>query len=246
MSRALASEFLKMRTTRTFFGLVLAAVGLTLLISIVFAAAESFSGREHPGLDVIAGSGFGQIFGLVLGVLAVTTEFRHGTITPSLLAVPDRTRLVLAKLGAGLAVGLALGVLCVGLGSLAGLGILSVRGVPTLTGAGEIAGAIAGGVVSAMLFCGIGVGLGAIIRNQVGAIIGVILWVLLVEPLLGTVPGIGDAVTDYGLGGASNALTKTGGDGGAALGQVPGGLLMAGYCVLFAVLGIVTMRRRDI
>ena len=57
--------------------------------------------------------------------------------------------------GHALAVGLALGVLCVGLGSLVGLGILSVRGVPTLTGAGEIAGAIAGGVVSAMLFCGI-------------------------------------------------------------------------------------------
>jgi len=246
VSRAFASELVKMRTTRTFFGLVLAALVLTLIISVAFAAAADFGNREHPGLDVLAGGGFSQIIGLVLGVLAVTTEFRHGTITPSLLAVPDRTRLVLAKLGAGLAVGFVLGVLCVGLGSVIGLGILSLRGIPTLTDTSEIVAGIAGGILCATLFCGIGVGLGAIIRNQVGAIIGVILWMLLVEPLLGTVPGIGDAVSEYGLGGGSSALATTGGDAGNTLNQLPGGLLLVGYCVLFTALGIVLMRRRDI
>ena len=39
----------------------------------------------------------------MLGILAITSEFRHGTITPSLLVVPNRVRLVLAKLGASVA-----------------------------------------------------------------------------------------------------------------------------------------------
>ena len=39
-----------------------------------------------------------QAFTLLLGILAVTSEFRHGTITPSLLVVPNRTTLMLAKL----------------------------------------------------------------------------------------------------------------------------------------------------
>ena len=47
----------------------------------------------------------------MLGILAITSEFRHGTITPSLLVVPDRVRLVLAKLGASVLIGLALGLL---------------------------------------------------------------------------------------------------------------------------------------
>ena len=32
---------------------------------------------------------FMQPFVLVLGILAITSEFRHGTITPSLLVVPE-------------------------------------------------------------------------------------------------------------------------------------------------------------
>ena len=55
-------------------------------------------------------AGFVQVFALMLGILAITSEFRHGTITPSLLVVPDRVRLVLGKLGASILVGLALGL----------------------------------------------------------------------------------------------------------------------------------------
>ena len=56
--------------------------------------------NRPPGPDLLGIAGLSQLFTLVLGILAVSTEFRHGTITPSLLVVPDRTRLVLAKLAA--------------------------------------------------------------------------------------------------------------------------------------------------
>ena len=44
---------------------------------------------------------------LVLGVLIVTTEFRHGTSSSTFLASPRRYPVLLAKLGASLLVGLA-------------------------------------------------------------------------------------------------------------------------------------------
>ena len=126
-----------------------------------------------------------QIFALVLGILIVATEFRHGTITPSLLAVPDRTRLVLAKLVAALAAGALLGLV----GAIACALII----VPQLVDArdlvsGDVLELIAGNAVASALFAAIGVGLGALIRNQVGAIIGALGWIFLVEPLLGSSP----------------------------------------------------------
>ena len=48
---------------------------------------------------------------LVIGILCITNEFRHGTITPTLLVSPNRIRLVLAKLVASLLVGFVLGLL---------------------------------------------------------------------------------------------------------------------------------------
>jgi hypothetical protein len=56
---------------------------------------------------------------LVLGVMIVTTEYRHKTITPTYLAEPRRGRNVAAKLIASLVAGAALGILT----TLVGLGV---------------------------------------------------------------------------------------------------------------------------
>ena len=109
MSHALSAELFKLRTTRTSWAVILGALGLVVLISVLAAATGSFSSSEDAGEDLLQISGLVQLFALVIGILAVATEFRHGTITPSLLAVPDRTRLVLAKLITALIAGALLG-----------------------------------------------------------------------------------------------------------------------------------------
>jgi ABC-2 type transport system permease protein len=246
VSRALSAELFKLRTTRTSWGVTLGSVGLVVIISVIAALAGEFSpGDEAPGLDLMEIAGLVQIFALVLGILIVATEFRHGTITPSLLAVPDRVRLSLAKLLAAIGAGALLGLVAAGLCAAIIFPILSSRGVESGGSTSEVIELIAGNTAASALFAGIGVGLGALIRNQVGAIIGALGWIFLVEPLLGIIPGFSDVIQKWFPSGAVNETAGTSGLDDP-LGQVAAGALLAAYAAAFVVAGIAVVRRRDI
>jgi ABC-2 type transport system permease protein len=248
VSRALSAELFKLRTTRTSWGVTLGSIGLVVIISLIAALAGDFSGEDPtnpPGPDLLQIAGLVQIFALVLGILIVATEFRHGTITPSLLAVPDRSRLVLAKLTAALAAGALLGLVAIGLCTALIFPILSARDIDAGGTTNDVLELIAGNAVASALYAALGVGLGALLRNQVGAIIGALGWIFLVEPLLGIIPGFDDVITKWFPTGAANAAagTATADD---ALAQVPAGLLLTAYAAVFVAAGIVVIRRRDI
>jgi ABC-2 type transport system permease protein len=247
VTRLVGSEVFKLRTTRTFYGVTLGAIAIVLIISVIAAAAGNFGPTDRPGLDLLGIAGLAQLFTLVLGILAVSTEFRHGTITPSLLVVPDRTRLVLAKLVAHLLAGLLIGALAYWLCAALSLAILSARGVDTGVSSSDVVRALIGGPIAAALFAAVGVGLGALVRNQVGAIVGALAYVFVIEPLIRIIPGIDDAVTKYGFGGVSDALARTSTETHPEpLGQLAAGLLFAAYAAVFVVAGILLMRRRDV
>jgi ABC-2 type transport system permease protein len=248
MTRLVGAEVFKLRTTRTFYGVTAGAVGLVVVIALIAALAGSFSETDvQAGADLMGIAGIVQLFTLVLGILAVSTEYRHGTITPSLLVVPDRTRLVLAKLAAHLAAGFVIGALAYVLCAVIVLPILGARDVETGLEGSELVKILVGGSIAAALFAGLGVGLGALVRNQVGAIVGSLAYLFVIEPLIGIIPGIDDAVAKWGLGGLSDALAGGTSDSDAdLLGQVPAGLVFAGYVAVFLVVGIYLMRRRDV
>ena len=245
MSRALSAELFKLRTTRTSWAVVLGSLALVVLISVIAAATGSFSATDDAGKDLLEISGLVQLFALVLGILVIATEFRHGTITPSLLAVPDRTRLVLAKLICALLAGALLGLVASALCAVITLPILSARDAGTGSDSTEIINLIVGNTVACALFAALGVGLGALIRNQVGAIIGALGYLFVVEPLLGVIPGFDDVVQKWFPGGASSEVAATSGLDDP-LGQIPGGLLLAAYAAIFLIAGIVMIRRRDV
>jgi ABC-2 type transport system permease protein len=185
---------------------------------------------------------FVQVFALMLGILSITTEFRHGTITPSLLVLPNRVRLVLAKLGASVAVGLALGLLATVLVALIVKGIGGLRDLDT---SGDVLPLIIGGTIATGLYAALGVGVGAVMRNQVGAIIGSLVYLFVLENLLQIIPGVDDVLSKYGIGGVGNALSGAD-EPNDLLGQLPAGLLFALYCAIFIGAGITLMRQRDI
>jgi ABC-2 type transport system permease protein len=248
VSRLIASEFLKLRTTRTFYVFIIIALALVLLPTIPICAFAKFDPGDGPleALLFFIG-GVVQSFALVLGILAATTEFRHGTITPSLLVVPDRVRLTLAKLVAGLLMGLALGAVCTGLIELIVSGFGSARDFDT---SGDKLGLFVGGTLTTGLYAALGVGLGTLVRNQVGALVGALLYVYVVEPLIGALFTLSDALDEimprYSLGAVGNGLSGIDFSDDRVLGQVPAGLLMALYTAIFVAGGLVVMQRRDI
>ena len=110
-------------------------------------------------------------------------EFRHGTITPSLLVVPNRVRLMLAKLVAALLD--RAGARAVSTGLIIVI-VAAVRLGPRLRHRRATSSQLfVGGALDRALYAALGVGLGALVRNQVGAIVGALVYVFVLEPALG-------------------------------------------------------------
>jgi ABC-2 type transport system permease protein len=247
MGRLIGAEMIKLRTTRTAVALIGSVLGIVVLISLLATLTGDMESDEFNTVDLLAIAGFSQLIALVLGILAVTTEIRHGTITPTLIAAPDRLRVMLAKLAAHGLAGLLLGAICIGAGTAIALLGLSARDIETGLDSGDVAKIVLGQVLANGLWAALGVGVGALIGNQVGALVAGLSWTFLLEGLLGLLPEVGDAIQKYGPGGASSALggieTENTGD---LLTQLPGGLLFLAYAVAFVIAGTIMLRRRDI
>lgn len=245
LPRLIASELFKLGTTRTTYVLLGGAVVVVIIISVLAPGLGSFPKTAKPhGRDLLGIASIAELATLVAGVITVTVEYRQGTITPSLLVEPARTRVIAAKLIAQLIVGLAVGA--VAFGACAGLlaGILAARGIATGMGTGDWIGAVVGGAVATMLYGAFGLGVGAIIRNQAGAIVVVLAWIFLIENLLGLIPGF--AIDKYGLGGVAASLSNTATDASRRMAQLPAGLLLLGYALLLVIVGAIVVNQRDV
>ena len=247
--RMLRSEFLKLRTApRTTLGLTL---GLLAIIVLGAASTASSASGESPGnnyvvwdlLDLVSIS---AIFTLILGILIITWEYRHGTITPTLLAAPRRQRVMAAKLFTTLVTGAVLAALCLGL-ALA-IAALWLGGLDIERGQWELSGRI---VLGAALWGAFGLGVGAAIQSQVGAIVSGLIWFLLVENILSVIPRV-KRIADYLPGSAFDRLVSTEalrndpGTVSTAYGLGGAALLVTAYVVGALVLGTVLVQRRDV
>jgi ABC-2 type transport system permease protein len=248
MTRLIRAEVLRLRSTRTYWALALGA----LLLIIAGVAALSATTRVTPGTSPVRTTlelaGLAQTCALIAGVLSVTSEFRHRTITAAVLITPRRTRLLAARLFTVTAAGAAFGLLATGAATTVSLCLLASRHIPAHLGGAGLTEILAGGAIATGLAAALGVGIGFVLRNQTGAIIAVLGLLYVAEPLLGAVPRTGTAVQTYGLGGLVSGATGTAGFPATArlLGQVPAALVLAAYALGFLLAGAALLRRRDI
>jgi hypothetical protein len=186
MTRQLASELLKLRTTRTVAVLMLAAAGLTLLGACVEGLSPSAAelGARDTQRSMFSAGVTAILFSTFAGLIAVTAEFRYGTIRPTLLVQPRRRVVLGAKLIAGALLGAVFAVACVAVAFAAGRAILLLRDVDIALASGDVVPLTLGAVLGAVLGGLIGVAVGALIRDQVGAIVAVAAYAFAVDAVL--------------------------------------------------------------
>ena len=139
MKAQLHSELLKLRTTRMVAAFLLAVVALTLLTVPVegFSTELGELTTESMQRTLIGdyGASNAVLLSTFVGLLLVTSEFRYGTIRPTLLFEPRRRVVLAAKLIAAALTGMLLAVVCMALSFGAGLAVLAARDVDVaLTG----------------------------------------------------------------------------------------------------------------
>lgn len=245
---AFAAEWRKLITTRTTWVLIVIGLlyGFLTLGFLLFgpAGVQDTFGRASA-VDLAASSvGGNSVWLLVIGLLAVTTEFRHGTAGRTFLIEPNRLQVVGAKAVAVAAAAAAFTLVAVA-GSLV-LVAIDDRGL-SLPGAAwrEVGQAGTGIVLTSVL----GVAIGALLRRQVLAIVLTLVEMFAAEPALTlAVPEVGRWLPFQVLrsvfvpddGAAAGSLPFEPLDPGVAL------LVFAAYVVAFAVGGAMLMARRDV
>jgi ABC-2 type transport system permease protein len=241
MSSLVSAEFLKLRTTRTAYGFLAAIVLLT--VGVVAANSANVDlGTKEDLEEALSGAGIAAALLLVLGIVATTGEHRHGTITSSLLASPDRRRLVGAKVIAYFLTGALLGIAAVLATFAVAVPWLSARDAPLdLVDAGDYLRLFVEGVAVSALSGAVGVGIGAIVRNQVAAVVGTLIYLFVLEPVIGV---ISSDVAAYTLGGSQSALTAAPIED--ALDPLVGGLVLAAWALGLSLAGAELEERRDI
>jgi ABC-2 type transport system permease protein len=269
LTAATRSETVKQFTTSMWWVLLivlLAYVGFTAaVLGFVFSASASGAlpgGAPQipedglPALLYSTATAVGYVFPLLIGTLMVTTEFRHKTLTPTFLATPRRGRVLWAKLLVGVLVGVIFGVVGVIASVGPSAGFLAASGLETQLTELDTWAMVGRMVLAYVLWALVGVGVGALVRNQVGAIVGVLVFTQFLEPVARAAASFVDGlseVTQYLPGAASDALVGAsvfsmgmGESGTEQLEWWVGGVVLLGYAAVLVLLGYLASWRRDV
>lgn len=248
MSALVKAELLKIRTTRAWWAYLLVIV----LLTGIGAAGEIGSSESENRstlsfqLGLVDTIGIAVLFAIIVGITIVTTEFRHGTVTPTFLAEPHRERVIVAKAIA--AVIAAIGFALLSLLVLAAVAIpwLTIVDAQLQLGDGEFLTRTGEQILSTVLWALMGVAIGTAVHSQVAALVGTLLWIFLVENLLVGLLGLADAdaVAEYLPFHALDAADGSGGDNLLSYG--PGLAVTLGWILLLGAFGTWRTIRRDI
>jgi ABC-2 type transport system permease protein len=234
---------MKLRSTRTTLGLVLGMLALIILFGLLaglLTHADNLTTPENQrgllGVGSLAG-----VFSALAGVLLVTGEYRFGTIRPTFLFTPRRSRVIGAKLVASVLAGLAFGLAGEALGFAIGYVCLRARGITLALHGGSLALLLLGTVAGVALWGAIGVGVASIVRNQIGTIVGLLAWGFIVENLLfAFVPSVGRLTPGEAESALTGLTTKH------LLSAAAGGAVLVTWVVALALAGLALTARRDV
>jgi ABC-2 type transport system permease protein len=260
MTRLIAGELFKLRTTRLTFGLFATATGLTLLFSILEASRAGTKSvaplSTTAGLNaVITGGVLALLIAAVLGVTISSGEFRHETATSTYLAAPKRSRVLVAKSVAAACGGAVFGFAGWLIATGVGLGFVAADGYRSPISDATLARYAVGHVVAGALLAAIGAGIGSLIRSQLAGILGVLVWAVVIESIVG---GLFNSIQPYlpytaattlagsVLGGAAFGPAHDAASSASPLPFAAATALLAGVAVVISAIAARTTVGRDI
>jgi ABC-type transport system involved in multi-copper enzyme maturation permease subunit len=275
----LRSEVLKVRTTAVWWGMLIGVVGLvavSLLVDSLVVNAMIDSGgtptqdgtleplntAQNAVRMYVSGSYFGTLLAMLLGILLMTNEQFHQTMTATFLVTPRRLRVVAAKVLTAAGWGIAFGLVATVLTLPVGASVLAAMDQPTLLDDGSVWTSIGLNLASYALWAVFGVGFGTLIRSQIVAVVialglklvaetavSIVLFVLASQfnqdwilKITYALPSTASQVFSAGPAGIIDA-------GGSSATPMPwwgGGLILLGYGMLAAGVGGLIVRRRDV
>lgn len=261
--RLVRAELRKLLTTRLWWGLALGlALTTALFVALTGATAglDTGTGTASPGPQdpavvrstYTAGLGVAYLFTLALGIITMAGEYRHQTITATLLTSPRRSRVVLAKLVALVVAGAGYGLVTVGAGLLVGVPLLLVRDAPLRLTSDGVPRALALAVLAVALWALLGLGVGTLIRNQVVALLVAIGVAWIAEPLLSfglNALDVGSVARFLPTQATTAVVTPPQQGGGFTVDLLPwwgGALVLLGYAVVAGAVGAALTLRRDV
>lgn len=264
MSGVLVSEMRKIYTVRLWWIMLICVFllggGYALLPAFSAGLAQSTIGDPTPAFQVPGtlrsiyngGNTLARILALVIGILAMGGEYRYKTMATTYMATPVRMRVVRAKALSLLVVGLVYGLVSVLAGVLVAIPFVLIKDGSLFLDRGDTWRSLILGMVSIALWTLIGMGLGVLIRNMVLAMLVGIGFAYVVEPSLTALFFVKH--WDVGLNlmptGATNAmLGVTNPLLFAAQDPFPwwaGMLVLAAWCLLPAIAGVLITLRRDV
>jgi len=263
LGRVIESEWIKLRTVRSWVVMILAAAAVVIAMGALAAAVASGAvstpaapgaagsggrnpfGATDPTAISLAGVNLAQLIVGVLGVLIVSNEYANGSIRNWFGAVPRRLPVLWGKvivLAGSLAVVMVLATL---VAFLVGQAILGDAKSTTLAADGVLRAVLGSGLYLAGIGV-FGIALGSLLRNTAGAIAVVVASLLIIPNLIGLVlpDDWSDKVTPYLPSTAGQAFTSVN-PADTLLGSAAGAMVFAAWLVVLVAAAAVLLRRRD-
>ena len=253
--RVTRAEWSKLWSVRSTGWSLLALVVVTSGIGVL-ACWGTMQGIEQnpeavPPFDTVnltlAGLSLGQLAAAVLGAMVISTEYSTGAIRSTLIATPQRLRLLSAKALVFVVVALVVGLLTSLLSFVLGQAFLREQFRVGFDDPGVLRALVGGGlyVAGSGMF---GFAFGALLRHTAGAITAAVALLLVLPPLSQLLPGSwGDSVTQHFTSNAGQAITFAHSvpNGAVALGPWAGYAWFTVEWLVVLLVAAVLMVRRD-
>jgi hypothetical protein len=221
-------------------------------------AAQAATDAGHASIAagmLTAGQTIGVLMAMLLGVLIVTTEFAQQTAVATFLTNPHRSAVVTAKLAAGVTFAVGFWLVSTVINFFVTPFYLASQHIHLSLATWVPVRSVLLNLLAYAMWAIFGVGLGTLFRSQVaGVVVGLAIYLVGAAAVFGVfnliylayhhtwvlgAPVIAPAV-------ASQVMITPGQAFDHAPPQWAGLIIMIGYAVLFGIIGVQQMRRRDV